>query len=239
VSERLLAFKSGLLVFLDGVRWYRSHPWYLLLAFLPLLVGLLLIGILLATFWGNREEWVSYFLFDSPAGGWKYFLWWVLNISVTLAVTLFIFIFGPIVADLLATPIYEIISRRIEIDFCSKPARDLNFWASIRLFREEVKKALAIVGLSLASLPLPVLNFLVPPFLVACELYDYSMSRRGFSFRDRVRFILKDIWAVLGFAMWFIIPFSQFLIMPLALAGGTILAARRLEKSDLSLYPLR
>jgi len=233
-----VAFKGGFGAFIEGLRWYRSHPFYLLLITLPLVVAMVLVVTGVGFFWEHREEWMRAIFFEQPAMGWELFLWWVLYISSSLAVLFFIFFTGPVIADLLSTPVYELVSARIERDFCSKPPREIRFWSSVKLLKEEFKKALAILGVSAAVIPVPILNFLVPPFLIACDMYDYSMARRGFSFRQRLSFVLQDGWAVIGFAMWFTIPFVQFLIMPLAVAGGTILASRRIEKLDLGSYPL-
>lgn len=238
MKDSLIAFKGGFTAFMEGLRWYRSHPFYAALIALPLVVAVVFVITLLGLFIEHREELMRSLFFDQPEFGGKLFLWWVLYISSSLAAVFFVFFTGPIVADLLSTPIYELVSARIERDFCSQPPREIQFWASVRLLREEFKKALAILGLSAIVIPVPILNFLVPPFLIACDMYDYSMARRGFSFRRRVSFVLQDVWAVIGFALWFTIPFLQFLIMPLAVAGGTILASRKLEKLDLGSYPL-
>ena len=238
MKHSLTAFKAGFTAFIEGLRWYRSHPFYALLVALPLIAAVIFVLTLLGLFIEHRDEWMRSLFFDQPELGWKLFLWWALYISSSLAALLFIFFTGPVVADLLSTPIYELVSARIEKDFCSQPPREIRFWASVRLFGEEFKKAIAILGLSAAVIPVPILNFLVPPFLISCDMYDYPMARRGFTFRQRASFVLQDVWAVIGFALWFTIPFLQFLIMPLAVAGGTILASRKLETLDLGSYPL-
>lgn len=179
----------------------------------------------------QNQDWLIHsLLFLKPLDGLMLALWWILYVCLWAALILCSFLLGPVVADIFATPCYEIISERVERDFTSQPPRPINIWASVKLIGEEVKKAVTIIGLSVLVLPIPLLNLILPPFLVACDFYDYPMARRGYGFKKRLSFVLQDGWAVLGFGLWFTIPFIQFFIMPLAVAGGTILAVRRLDK---------
>jgi len=230
LRKSIEAFKAGVQAFPTGVNWLRRHPFYLFLLILPMLLGIaVVVGSLLMIF-QHQEVIFESLLFEKPLEGIKWVSWWICYALLWSAMLIFSFLIGPLLADVLATPCYEIISARVEKDFFSSTPQPIKFWSSIKLIGEEFKKVLAMVTLALLAMPVPFLNVILPPFLVACDFYDYPLARRGFSFKQRVSFVLQDVWSVLGFGFWFTIPFIQFLIMPLAVAGGTILAAKRLEK---------
>ena len=60
-------------------------------------------------------------------------------------------------------------------------------------------------------------------FLVAWDLYDYPNARKGLSFKERLSYMRRDWAAIAGLGMWFMIPFIQFIIVPVAVVGGTMI----------------
>ncbi len=115
-------------------------------------------------------------------------------------------------------------------------AIEIGFWGSIKLFKEEVKKFLVIGIISLVVLMIPGVNFfgiVFAGFLVAWDLYDYTLARRGFAWRQRVSYMRKDFFKILGFGLWFMIPFVSFLLVPLGIIGATKIALQRLDGEDL------
>ncbi len=78
-----------------------------------------------------------------------------------------------------------------------------------------------------------MISIFVSAILVGWDFYDYPMARRGMLFRARLSYLFKDIWSIMGFGLWMMIPFVQFVLFPLAIAGGTILSYETLKREDL------
>lgn len=216
----------------SGVRWLKQHPFYLFLLFVPSLLGLIFMAGAWILFVEYKTEIVRQLLFE-PGAGWAWtFLYYAAKGILYLAALVLSFLTGLLTANVLSAPLYELVSCAIERDVRGSVA-EISFWRSLRLIPEELKKVLLILLTSLAFFLIPGLNLLallVTAFLVAWDFYDYPMARRGWPLRTRLRFVMKDFWAVLGLGLWLIIPLTQFVLIPLAVAGGTLMNLDRINR---------
>lgn len=153
-------------------------------------------------------------------------------------------------------PWYERISRRVE-DLCGGgPAgAEPGFWRSLRQGMADSARLLALltaagIGLFLAGfLPavgqtvVPVLGVVVGGWFLAVELVGIPFSRRGMRMRDRWRALRAHRATALGFGTaafgCFLVPGGAVLLMPAAVAGGTLLARRVLGLPDRALGSAR
>ena len=104
---------------------------------------------------------------------------------------------------------------------------------SIKLIKEELKKVAFIIFVSMVVIIIPGLNLfspLVTAFFIGWELYDFTLVRRGLKFKARLNHVAKHGWSILGFGLWQLIPGTQFILMPLAVVGATILAIENLNE---------
>ncbi len=232
ILEPVTRFGYGALAYWRGVKWLMSRPGYLVVLFLPMLLGLLA----MIAAWGwliSRYAWVSANLLyhDAAAGVLMQIAYALLNFGIVMSLLLATLISFVLITNVLASPIYEWVSLAVERDLYGS-ASELSFMQSLRLLKEELKKALFIALVSVLLLLIPVINVLglfVTAFLVGWDFYDFPLSRRGWSFGQRLQFVLGDLWAVAGFGIWMVIPFAQFILMPMAIVGGTILNLERLQ----------
>src|SRR5690606_4905820 len=78
----------------------------------------------------------------------------------------------------------------------------------------------------------PVIGAAVGGWVLALELVGAAFSRRGLRLPDRRRALRADRPVALGFGVavfcCFLIPLGAVLVMPAAVAGGTLLARRSL-----------
>jgi CysZ protein len=146
---------------------------------------------------------------------------------------------------LIGDPFYEKISELVEERFGGVPDQvEVVWWRSLR---RSLVDSLRLIGLSvLIGLPLfvagflpvvgqtvvPVLGASVAGWILSVELTGVPFQRRGRRLADRRRALRGHRPMALGFGMAvflsFLIPFGAILLMPAAVAGGTLLARRTL-----------
>jgi CysZ protein len=145
-------------------------------------------------------------------------------------------------------PFYEKISARVEDRFGGVPGEvDVPWWRSLR---RSLADSVRLVSMSLLiGIPLflggfvpvigqtvvPVIGAVVGGWFLALELVGVPFHRRGLRLPDRRR-ILGGNWpTAMGFGVavfcCFLIPLGAVLVMPAAVAGGTLLARRSLGLS--------
>lgn len=223
-------FLNGFKIYLRGVRWLRSRPLMMILSFAPLLLGVFVVFSLMTAFINQFDQVMSYILFDKPESWWMLVVYYLAFSSSVLGVTLVVLLCGFLVPTVIASPLYDYISMKVESFVTGEESVELSLWNSIRLIGEELKKAIFILLISVIAIFIPFLNILVPAWLISWEFYDYPLARRGYSFRKRVEIVRGDFWAVAGMSVWFMIPFVQFFLMPMAVAGGTMLALQSAKR---------
>ncbi len=179
-----------------------------------------------------RTDIVRTLLFE-PGTGWAWTLiYYFCKGLLYFAALVMSLLFSLLLTNIIAAPIYEVVSSAVERDVYGS-VEEISFWRSLALIPEELKKVLLIVICSLGLFLIPGLNVLsifATAFLVAWDLYDYPMARRGWALRTRLAYVFKDFWRVLGFGLWLIIPLTQFVFVPLAVVGGTLMNLDRIRR---------
>lgn len=223
----------GLRAYWWGVAWLKKHPGYLALLFVPWLLGFVFMTTTFLLFMRHDTRIMAWLLIDfGQAWYWQpfYYLAWFF---VYLGAILFSLLSGYLLANIIASPIYDIVSIAVERDIRHGQIEEVSLWQSIKLIPEELKKVTVILSLSLLLLVIPGLNILavfMAAFLLGWDFYDYPLARRGWPFRQRIAFVWGDFWAVLGLGLCLMVPFVQLLLLPLTIAGGTMLNLERLDK---------
>lgn len=241
-------FLSGVRLLLRGLGLYVRSPRLVLLGFLPALISgaLFLTGFAVLVYFADElgrlatpfaDDWASGprdlvrvlagFAFLGVGG--------LLGVLVFTAVTL-----------LIGDPFYEKISEAVEAGYGGAPgAVELPFWRSVRTSAADSARLIgfsALVGVPLFAagfIPVvgqtvvPVLGALVGGWVLALELVNAAFARRGLRLPDRRRALRAERPTALGFGVavfcCFLIPLGAVLVMPAAVAGGTLLARRSLN----------
>ena len=182
----------------------------------------------------------------SMVPGFLDFLEWLIWIffGVLAAVTVF-FSFTP-VANIVAAPFNALMSEKIELHLTGQaPSSDMSFasmaWNSIK---SQLGKLLYILlwalGLFLVSL-IPVINLIAPvlwvvfgSWLLSLEYFDYPMGNRDLSFDEEKRRLRERRGIALGFGGGIMvltsIPVVNFITMPVAVAGATLLWVEQFQQ---------
>lgn len=237
---------------LDGVRLLGRGlvvcvrtPRLMLLGLIPVVVTALLFAAafgLLLYFLGDLAGGVTWF-----ATGWSEAPRTLVRLLAGLAILGVAVLFGVVSFTVVALAIgdwfYERISGRVEQSCGGVPdPPEQGFWRSLRYSLVDSARLLGVaaaagLGLFLAGFVpvvgqtvVPVLGALVGGWFLAVELVGIPLRRRGLRLADQRRALRTHRAAALGFGtavfVCFLVPGGAVLVMPAAVAGGTLLARR-------------
>ena len=212
---------------------------------MPLLINILLFGGLIwfgyaqfAPLVDSAMSWVPEFL-D--------FLRWIIWILITSMTALVVFFTFTPLANIVAAPFNALMSEKIEEMMTGNPVNsDVSFMSLVSSsIRSQLGKLLYILlwsaGLLLVSL-IPVLNFISPvlwvlfgSWLLSLEYLDYPMGNHDLTFAQEKQMLSTRRGLSLGFGGMVMIltsiPVVNFFVMPVAVAGATVMWVDQLSAS--------
>lgn len=242
-------FFSGVGLLGRGLGMYARSPRLVLLGIIPALISGLLFLAAFATliyFVSDLSEAATWFADDWSEG--------FRDIVQVLAAIGILGIGGLVgvltftaITLLIGDPFYEKISEEVEQRFGGVPnAVDVPWWRSLRRSLWDSVRLIALsllIGIPLflggfipvvGQTVIPVIGALFGGWFLALELVGVPFYRRGMRLPDRRKILRANRPAALGFGVsvfcCFLIPLGAVLIMPAAVAGGTLLARRVLAQ---------
>jgi len=235
---------DGVRLFFDGVRITRQ-PGLARYAWLPALLSLVIIVAGLALAFGYTNEFSSYLVAQLPA--WLDFLDLILvPLIYLLSVLIGAWLFG-FLAVIIASPFLGDLSIEVEAaQFETAPQHDPSvLHGVISALGRELRKLVyylprLLVVLVLSLIPLvnaaaPLIWFLFGAWTLAIQFCDYPTENRGLPFRDTLALLKRNRTAALGYGscatLAMAIPVLNFLMIPVAVAGGTLLHHRMQAQS--------
>ncbi|MCF6280850.1 MAG: sulfate transporter CysZ [Candidatus Polarisedimenticolaceae bacterium] len=215
---------------------------------IPLLVNMLIFSLLV---WLGMSQFDGLLNQMLPENHWLDFLRWLLWPLFALTFVLIVFYTFTVVANLIASPFNSLLAQKVELLLSGElPEESSSDWREI-----VVGVGSAVMGegrkigyFLVRALPLLVL-FLIPglnllaPFLwllfsawfLALEYADYPMGNHGISFTEQHDRLKQQRMPALGFGgavtLMMMVPLLNFVAMPAAVAGATILWHERLRES--------
>lgn len=227
----------GLKTYLAGVRWLRANPRYLLLLSLPAILGVFFLAGGVGWFAVNDERILSWILFAKPQDSWfMLVIYYLCKVILYLATILFVFIASFLLMNIIASPVYDIVSAAVERDITGRDVPSQSLKEMLYVMVVELKKVALILTVSFILLFVPGINLvstIAAAFLIGWDFFDYPVARRSWTFRQRADLARREFFAVLGFGLWLVIPIVQIVLVPLAVAGGTMLNLEALKKRDM------
>ena len=241
-------FGAGVGLLLRGFGLVFSTPKRVLVGALPAVVTVVLMitgWTLLLTNIDAIAGWLSGFA-DSWSDTWRSVVEFAVGISVVAAVLGLSVLLFTAITLMIGGPFYEYISEEVEDELGGVPdAEQIGFW---RGFVVGLRSTLLLVGTSiLFAVPLffcgfipvigqtvvPVLAVLINGYLLGIELTGIPFTRRGRSFKQRRQILASRRGLVLGLAvptyLLCLIPLAALVVIPAAMAGGTVLSHRLLN----------
>ena len=227
---------TGLQALARGVR-LLNQPGVRIYVIIPFAINLLLFGALIWYGYSLFEPMVAWMMSYVPGflGFLEGLIW--LFIVVLTAITVF-FTFTP-VANIVAAPFNALMSEKIEMHLTGAAASsDISFMKmALDAIRSQLGKLLYIalwaIGLLLFSL-IPVVNLVAPvlwvifgSWLLSLEYLDYPMGNHDLVFDQEKQLLRERRGIALGFGGGVMamtsIPIVNFVAMPIAVAGATLL----------------
>jgi uncharacterized protein involved in cysteine biosynthesis len=235
---------TGMTGYLRGARWMMRHPMLLILSLLPMLIGLIGFVAVMMFFFQYGNAWVHSkmtAMMMAWFSGWEdHWYWqmayWLVRGLLLVSMLMLGAVSALVLASAIASPVNEFISIRVESDLTGVRVSDLPWRAVFKVLIGELGKAVIVMIVPILFLFIPGLNLLsglVAAFLMGWDFYDYPLARRGWGFGRRLAFVVKEFWTVLGFGLWLAIPVVHVFLMPMAIAGGTILNIEALARRGL------
>ena len=214
-----------------------NQPGVRIYVIIPLCINLLLFGTLI--WYGYSQfvplvEWMMSFV----PGFLDFLEWFVWLFFGSLAAITVFFCFTP-VANIVAAPFNALMSEKIEIHLTGKaPSSNVSFaQMALDAIGSQLRKLVYILlwalGLFLISL-IPVINLIAPvlwvvfgSWLLSLEYFDYPMGNHDLVFAEEKRQLRERRGIALGFGGGVMvltsIPIVNFITMPVAVAGATLL----------------
>jgi len=238
-----LNFLAGFRCLTDGMSLLRSSGSGLLIA-LPAFISLCIVSGGIALVIGQSaslELWLAGFLPD-----WLDFLGTVLAVLLNVIVVILgLWLFG-FIAMVVSSPLHGVLSARFDaalgnrgtlIDLRIGPAISSAIRREWRKLRYQLPRMIAVALLSfvpLLNIFAAIAGVLMTAWLMAIQFADLPGENRDQPFDDTLDELRANRGAALGFgigiALLLSIPVVNFLVIPVAIAGGTLLRHRLREQ---------
>ncbi|WP_435747030.1 EI24 domain-containing protein [Microbacterium sp. PMB16] len=245
-------FSAGIRTLLRGFTLWRTRPGLMNLGLIPAVITIALLGALLLPLLLNMNlltAWVTPFAEEWPAP-WKGLLRGAVGFVIAVAaIALSSAVFTALTLTI-GDPFYQRIWHAVEVDLGDAPPADGgSFWTTVaeglRLVLLGILIALAVllIGLipAVGGLLGPVAGVVLTGRLLARELTGRAFDARDLSPADRAALFSGSRARVLGFGvatqLCFLIPGGAVVVMPVAVAGSTMLARDMLARTALPSGP--
>ena len=230
------SFVAGFTSFLRAARFLFRHPRYLTVVLLPTIAN----GVLYAFFVYFAVTYFNAWVTDISEGqswlGWpvvRHF-WWVLYAILLMVACYFTFV--PVGA-LLSAPFSDYLSGKIEDQLLSGNAKEsrvgyvevLLVSCAHGLIRFAFLVIVVVILLPLQLIPvvgwIPLTYAFI--FFLAWEGFEYSLSRHGYGFLEKLHFLRRHHAALIGLGsagfLLLLVPLTALFVLPMLAASGTVL----------------
>jgi CysZ protein len=238
-------FAAGVGLLGKGFATYVRSPGLLLLGMVPALLAFVVLAsgfIAVLVFLGPEARAVTWF-----ANSWSSTPRDLIRVVAAIALVGLSGLIAVVVFTALTLaigdPFYEKISERVEERFGGLVGTvPLSWW---RELLRSIGESIRLIGVSagiggllfiagflpaVGQTVIPVLGALVGGWALALELTGVAFARRGLRLRERRKVLRQHRFLALGFGVavfaCFLIPLGAVLVMPAAVAGGTLLTRR-------------
>lgn len=238
-------FFWGLRLLGRGFGMYAKYPGLLLLGLIPAALAFaVMLGafVVLLVFLDDLGGWIA----GSFAGGWsqdaRTALEWLIEAAIVVGALWLAVITYTALTLIIGDPFYEKISETIEHRLGAVDHPDLpwhktlprNAADSVRVVGTQILLTIPVLLIGLVPFAgqvlAPILALLIGGWLLSVDLTGIPFNRRGVFLKERRKVLRQHRALALGFgipvAALALVPFANILVVPAAIAGGTLLTRR-------------
>lgn len=216
-----------------------------LFVILPLLINILLFSLAIYGGWIGLQQGMVFIEQWLPAG-WAWLHWLLYPLFILLAALIFIFGFTSLI-NFVGAPFNGLLAEQVEMQLTGQaiPSTALKntpkvLWAEVQKMGYSLRY---LIPLGIISL-IPVVNFISPllwllwgAWLMSLQYVAYAFENHGIlAPAQRVK-LAQRRWMSLGFGgsvlVVSLLPIVNFLAMPAAVAGATLMFVREFRSADL------
>lgn len=241
-------FSAGIRTLLRGFRLWRTRPGLMNLGLIPAIITIVVLGALLLPLLLNMTPitaWATPFADEWPAP-WQGLVRGAIGFVIAVAAIALSSAMFTALTLTIGDPFYQRIWHAVEVDLGDAPPADGgSFWTTVgeglRLVILGILIAIVVllIGLipALGGILGPVAGVVLTGRLLARELTGRAFDARDLSPADRAALFSGSRARVLGFGvatqLCFLIPGGAVVVMPVAVAGSTMLARDMLARTTL------
>lgn len=188
--------------------------------------------------------------FVHPDGTWSTVGYWALKVSLWAVGILLSGVLGTALAQPLSGPALDRIVHKVREGLGAPPCEEIPFAVALARSLKVTLFALAVTIPAISCLVL--IEMVFPPAAIVCvplkfvvtahafawDLLDYPLSARGLSVRGRIDWFMSHWAGIFGFggaaALLFLIPCFGLFLLPMGVAGATVLVERVFSSSSLA-----
>ncbi|HFE32197.1 MAG TPA: sulfate transporter CysZ [Gammaproteobacteria bacterium] len=237
---------AGIGYFFQGLQLI-AQPGLRRYVLIPLCINIVLFGGLIWLGVGQFEALMNWLMPELP--DWLQWAEWLLWLVFAVSVLLMAFFSFSLLANIVGAPFNGLLAEAVELHLTGRPLDSGGGWK--KMLREllptlvdELRKLLYLAAWSVPFLLLflvPGLNLIAPftwlafsAWMLAVEYADYPMGNHGLRSAEQKRRLANKRLLSLGFGaavtVATMIPVFNFLVMPAAVAGATVMWVRQFKE---------
>lgn len=233
---------NGVDCFFEGFTLVRK-PGLRQYVIIPAVINMVVLVLMVAASVSQFDGWVSGMIAWLPS--WLSFLSWLIWLLAVVVVMFALFYLFTIVANIVAAPFNALLSIKVEEHLTGKQNESsVSLWMIMpRAIWREISKLLyllpRLLGLLLLSI-IPVINAAAPilwilfgAWMMTVQYTDYAADNNEISFTDLRKRLAKKRMQSISFGlpayMLLAIPVINLIILPVAVAGGTVFWVKNLR----------
>jgi CysZ protein len=239
-------FFWGLRLLARGFGMYAKYPKLLLLGLIPAFLAFVVLVaayVVLIVFLDDLGRWITSWFADGWSSGARTGVRLLLEIAIAIGAVWLAVLTYTALTLVIGDPFYERISEKIEERLGGAAnLLDLPWYRTLpRSLADSLRMiglgiVLAVPTLLIGLIPVigqvvaPVIGALIGGWLLSVDLTGIPFNRRGIFLRERRQILGQHRALALGFgvpvAVLALIPFANIVVIPAAIAGGTLLTRR-------------
>jgi CysZ protein len=175
-------------------------------------------------------------IWSRPDSQWIVWLWhfssWLVGILMFCMAAMVSYLVGQIAFGIWIMDMMAQATERLVTGTCAQPAHFSFFKQLFHLIKQETPRAIFPIVLTTLAMILgwmtplgPILTVLLPlvtALFLAWDNTDLIPARQLMPFKERFKFLKKNLLFHIGFGLWFLIPIANVLLLSFAPVGGAL-----------------